>query len=90
MFNRLKTIVMKKIYVCASIVLICTAVTFFIANANDANDIFSTNVEALALVESGGKECYNEFINDPDDSDVYCQTCQPLPGRGKDQSNCNK
>ena len=53
--------------------------------------LIDANVDALARSEiGGGKNCYRTFTNDPDESNIYCGTCEVMSGRARNKSVCYK
>lgn len=84
----------KRIILAAGAVLLAAsvAVAVYAGKTKTAEQmLFEANVEALSkMEESGGRECYMEFKCDPAEQDVYCGTCEILPGRGSRESNCYK
>lgn len=79
---------MKKIYVITAALIVAISVVLGMTAQTVTNDLFEANIEVLAQSESGGKKCYKEFRKDPNDSEIYCQTCETLPGRPCKKSNC--
>lgn len=79
---------MKKTYAFIVMAIVVVVSNCFIIEKQESMALLNMNIEALSQSESGGKKCYNEFWKDPDESDIYCQTCQPLPGRPRKKSNC--
>jgi hypothetical protein len=80
--------IMKTFYKTLTVLLVVGLTLLIITEKHFSNSLINTNIEALAQSETGRNECYHEFKKDPDESEIYCQTCQPLPGRARDKSNC--
>jgi len=84
----------KRIIIAAGAVLLAASAAVAISTGKTGTAeqmLFEANVEALSkMEESGGQECYKEFKCDPAEQDVYCGTCEILPGRGSRTSNCYK
>lgn len=82
----------KVISLAAGAVLVAAAVSAFVCVNNEKNDskvFFRINVEVLADSEEGkGEVCYRKFKEDPCEQEIYCGTCQNLPGRASDKSVC--
>lgn len=74
----------KRAFIAIAIIVIIGSIT----KKQESIVLFNMNIEALSQPESLGKKCYDEFWKDPDESEIYCQTCQPLSGRPRKKSNC--
>lgn len=82
---------MKKWYTIVAAVLAAVSVSLIVCEKSSPDCLIDANVEALARPEAGGgKECYRTFTNDPDESNIYCGTCDVLPGRARNRSVCYK
>jgi hypothetical protein len=53
--------------------------------------ILIANIEVLTETENDPwQNCYSYFSSDSTNQDVYCGTCDYLPGRAKNKSICQK
>ena len=81
---------MKRIIISIAILVVAAAAIVSIVSRGEYPSLFDANVEALGRAETGGKTCYKTFTDDPNDSGIYCGTCESLPGRPSNKSNCYK
>lgn len=80
---------MKKSVALTSVVIMCVVSLVLLVIVFDSSEqLFYSNVNALSQVEEIKKQCVNLIISDPEETEIYCGTCNELPGRGKKESFC--